>query len=92
MAEILLWLDHMHSFYIINRDLKLETVNLDADGRYKSIDFGLSILTTNPIKGYAGTPGYTAPEVCSDGYYTIAADFFRFCVSVYRMMSGKAFR
>eukprot|EP00477_Mikrocytos_mackini_P000383 GAHX01000408.1.p1 GENE.GAHX01000408.1~~GAHX01000408.1.p1 ORF type:complete len:673 (+),score=149.56 GAHX01000408.1:53-2071(+) len=88
-AEILLGLEHMHSKDIVYRDLKLENVLLDANGHCRLSDFGLSVQTTRPIRGYAGTPGYTAPEVIRNRYYNKAADFFSFGVLIYRLLSGK---
>ena len=88
-AEIILGLEHIHEKDIIYRDLKLENVLLDEKGHCKLSDFGLSIKTKKPIRGYAGTPGYTAPEVVENKYYNKAADYFSLGVLIYRLISGK---
>jgi len=88
-AEILLGLEHIHSKGIVYRDMKLENVLLDEVGHCRISDLGLAVKMSNKIRGYAGTPGYTAPEVIKNKYYNHMADFFSFGVMVYRFLSGK---
>ncbi|CEP03536.1 hypothetical protein PBRA_009421 [Plasmodiophora brassicae] len=83
-AEILLGLEHLHS-----KDVKLENVLLDEKGHCRISDLGLAVLTKGRVKGYAGTPGYTAPEVIVMQPYDKACDFFSYGVMVYRFLSGK---
>lgn len=45
-------------------------------------------LLTTKIRGYAGTPGYTAPAVVISQFYDHRADFFSLGVMIYRMRSG----
>lgn len=40
------------------------------------------------IKGYAGTPGYTAPEMIKNKLYGFSADIFSYGVMLYRMLCG----
>mmetsp|Transcript_18572 Transcript_18572/g.33269 ORF Transcript_18572/g.33269 Transcript_18572/m.33269 type:complete len:617 (-) Transcript_18572:263-2113(-) len=87
-AQVLLGLEHIHSFNVIYRDLKLENVLLDHNGNCRLSDLGLAVVTEKPIKGYAGTPGYTAPEMIANVRYTNAVDIFSFGVMLYRMMCG----
>ncbi|GAB5357632.1 hypothetical protein AAMO2058_000390500 [Amorphochlora amoebiformis] len=87
-AQVLLGLEHIHFHNVIYRDLKLENVLLDHHGNCRLSDLGLAVVTEKPIKGYAGTPGYTAPEMIANHYYTSAVDIFSFGVMVYRMMCG----
>jgi len=88
-AEILLGLEHIHSKGIVYRDMKLENVLLDELGHCRISDLGLAVKMSDKIRGYAGTPGYTAPEVIKNKYYTHMADFFSYGVMVYRFLSGK---
>jgi len=88
-AEILLGLEHIHSKGIVYRDMKLENVLLDEVGHCRISDLGLAVKMSDKIRGYAGTPGYTAPEVIKNKYYNHMADFFSFGVMVYRFLSGK---
>mmetsp|Transcript_10435 Transcript_10435/g.15570 ORF Transcript_10435/g.15570 Transcript_10435/m.15570 type:complete len:614 (+) Transcript_10435:182-2023(+) len=87
-AQVLLGLEHIHSHGVIYRDLKLENVLLDHWGNARLSDLGLAVVTEKPIKGYAGTPGYTAPEMIANHRYTNAVDIFSFGVMLYRMMCG----
>eukprot|EP01084_Bolivina_argentea_P047384 87297_1 len=89
-AQILLGLEHIHSKGIIYRDLKLENVLVDEYGSVKISDLGLAVSVSDGlVRGYAGTPGYTAPEVVLTQYYSQSVDFFSFGVVVYRSLSGK---
>jgi len=89
-AEVLLGLDHIHSKGIIYRDLKLENVLVDEKGHCKISDLGLAVrMSKELVKGYAGTPGYTAPEVVLSHYYDHIVDFFSLGVMIYRFLCGK---
>eukprot|EP00475_Leptophrys_vorax_P027336 TRINITY_DN38991_c0_g1_i1.p1 TRINITY_DN38991_c0_g1~~TRINITY_DN38991_c0_g1_i1.p1 ORF type:complete len:644 (-),score=188.23 TRINITY_DN38991_c0_g1_i1:94-1989(-) len=88
-AEVLLGLEHIHSKGIIYRDIKLENILLDAKGHCKVSDLGLAVMTKDKVKGYAGTPGYTAPEVILMQPYDKMCDFFSYGVLIYRLLSGR---
>jgi len=88
-AEILLGLEHIHSKNIVYRDMKLENVLLDDLGHCRISDLGLAVKMSDKVRGYAGTPGYTAPEVVKNKCYGPVADFFSYGVMVYRFLSGK---
>lgn len=87
-AEVLLGLEHVHTASIIYRDMKLENVLLDHAGHCRISDLGLAVVTKVKIKGYAGTPGYTAPEMIKNKLYGPGADIFSFGVMLYRMLCG----
>lgn len=57
----------MHENHVAHLDIKLENVVLDAEGKVKVIDFGLSARTSDVyernVEGLRGTPWYMAPEV-----------------------------
>ena len=72
----------------IYRDMKLENVLLDHSGHCRLSDLGLAVVTKVKIKGYAGTPGYTAPEMIKNKLYGPAADIFSYGVMLYRMLCG----
>jgi len=90
-AQILLGLEHIHSKGIVYRDLKLENVLVDEVGHVKISDLGLAVLLgeSGKVRGYAGTPGYTAPEVVLGFQYNHIADFFSLGVMIYRCLCGK---
>jgi serine/threonine protein kinase len=87
-AQVLLGLEHVHSKSVIYRDMKLENVLLDQSGHCRLSDLGLAVVTTVKIKGYAGTPGYTSPEMIRNKLYGPATDIFSYGVMVYRMLCG----
>lgn len=87
-AEVLLGLEQVHAAKIIYRDMKLENVLLDDKGHCRISDLGLAVVTKVKIKGYAGTPGYTAPEMIRNKLYGSGADIFSFGVMLYRMLCG----
>ncbi len=89
-AQILLGIEHIHGKGIIYRDLKLENVLMDDRGHVKISDLGLAVsIEDGLVRGYAGTPGYTAPEVVLTQYYDQQVDFFSFGVVIYRSLCGK---
>merc|ERR1719189_165031 len=89
-AQVLLGLEHIHSKGIVYRDLKLENVLVDEKGHCKISDLGLAVrMSSELVKGYAGTPGYTAPEVVLSHYYDHIVDFFSLGVMIYRFLCGK---
>lgn len=87
-AQVLLGLEHVHAANIIYRDMKLENVLLDHNGHCRISDLGLAVVSKVKIKGYAGTPGYTAPEMIKNKPYGPSADIFSFGVMLYRMLCG----
>jgi serine/threonine protein kinase len=68
--------------------MKLENVLLDHQGHCRLSDLGLAAVSKSKIKGYAGTPGYTAPEMIRGKVYGPGVDIFSFGVMMYRMLCG----
>ena len=58
-------------------------------GNVRLSDLGLAKKTTGKVTGYAGTPGYIAPEAVAERPYDKTADFFSFGVMIYRFLCGK---
>ncbi|KAM9320780.1 rhodopsin kinase GRK1 [Gastrophryne carolinensis] len=95
-AQIICGLEHLHQNRIIYRDLKPENVLLDNDGNVRISDLGLAVQlkeNKNKTKGYAGTPGFMAPELLNGEEYDYSVDYFSLGVTLYEMIAARgAFR
>ncbi|XP_048374140.1 rhodopsin kinase GRK1 [Sphaerodactylus townsendi] len=95
-AQIICGLEHLHQNRIVYRDLKPENVLLDDAGHVRLSDLGLAIEIPegqDKTKGFAGTPGFTAPELLKGVEYDYSVDYFTLGVTLYEMIAAKgAFR
>ncbi|KAK9918091.1 hypothetical protein WJX75_001144 [Coccomyxa subellipsoidea] len=96
--QLIIGLDYSHRRGVANRDLKLENLLLDRDGRdgtrplLKICDFGYSKHEQNSsAKTGVGTPVYMAPEVIlgESKYDAKKADIWSCGVILYAMLYGK---
>ncbi|XP_029596959.1 rhodopsin kinase [Salmo trutta] len=91
-AQIIQGMEHLHQKRIIYRDLKPENVLLDNEGNVRISDLGLAVeLEDNQtnIKGYAGTPGFMAPELLKGEEYDWSVDYFTLGVTLYEFIAAK---
>ncbi|SNR54546.1 serine/threonine-protein kinase [Actinomadura mexicana] len=69
-------LEAVHGAGVVHRDLKPSNVLLAADGP-RVIDFGIArAVDASGVTALAGTPGFMAPELISEGEITPACDVF----------------
>ncbi|KAM6979809.1 rhodopsin kinase GRK1 [Aplochiton taeniatus] len=91
-AQIILGMEHLHQKRIIYRDLKPENVLLDNEGNVRISDLGLAVELAedqHKIKGYAGTPGFMAPELLKSEEYDWSVDYFTLGVTLYEFIAAK---
>lgn len=90
-AEMLLGLEHIHSFTIVYRDLKLPNVLLNNEGHVVISDLGLAVQLREgkPLREASGTPGYWGPEVLSQTGTLKTSDWWSWAVVLYLMLKGK---
>lgn len=93
---------HLHANGVVHRDIKLENVLVNAEGRAVLSDFGVSrilrkdlrdeiALTTTFASGRApimGSAGYLSPELKAGAAATPADDAWALGVLVFRLLTG----
>lgn len=85
---------YCHSKGVFHRDLKLENVLADGNGRIKITDFGLSALPQHfrddgLLHTTCGSPNYVAPEILSNrGYDGATSDTWSIGVILYVILTG----
>jgi calcium/calmodulin-dependent protein kinase I len=88
--QIISTLDYIHSKNILLRDLKPENIIIHPyDFHIYFIDFGLAYQLTQEsyIKGIVGTPGYIAPEIIKNEYYSYPIDIYSFGMTLFVLWS-----
>jgi serine/threonine protein kinase len=84
-------LAHIHSRYVLHRDIKLDNVLLDEHWGVKICDFGVSkiMLDSVPIHEQCGTPAYIAPEIIEDyGYTGYYSDLWSLGIVLFSMLTA----
>ncbi|XP_025091911.1 LOW QUALITY PROTEIN: beta-adrenergic receptor kinase 2-like [Pomacea canaliculata] len=89
-AEVMLGLEHMHSRFVVYRDLKPANILLDENGHVRISDLGLACdFSKKKPHASVGTHGYMAPEVLMKGQaYDSSADWFSFGCMIYKLLKG----
>ena len=94
-ATIYMGLQHLHDNSIVYRDLKPENVLLDAEGRAKLADFGLSKELSNidaieeRASSFVGTAFYIAPEILRKTEYSYSVDWWSYGVLIFNFLTGE---
>lgn len=85
-------LQYAHDHGIIHLDVKPANLLLDAQDRVLLADFGVSTLldgyTHASLRGYVGTPLYTAPEQWLE-QPRAASDQYALAVTCYQLLTGR---
>ncbi|NXS59051.1 ARBK1 kinase, partial [Brachypteracias leptosomus] len=89
-AEIILGLEHMHSRFVVYRDLKPANILLDEFGHVRISDLGLACdFSKKKPHASVGTHGYMAPEVLQKGVaYDSSADWFSLGCMLFKLLRG----
>lgn len=90
LACVLRALEHLHSRFIVYRDLKPENLLIDGSGYCKVTDFGLSKFVIGHTYTTCGTPEFFAPEIISGGGYTKAVDWWALGAMTFEFMVGQS--
>ncbi len=84
-------LEAIHLAGVVHRDLKPSNVLLAADGP-RVIDFGIArAVDASGVTAHAGTPGFMAPELLSEGTVTPACDVFALGAVLAHVMGVRPF-
>ena len=85
---------HAHARLVVHRDIKPSNLLVDAEGRVRLIDFGVSSLSGQgdaPDGEHAPLSlGYAAPEQLAGGDVGVAADIHGMAAVLYRLLCGHA--
>ncbi|ERE76446.1 beta-adrenergic receptor kinase 1 isoform 1 [Cricetulus griseus] len=89
-SEIILGLEHMHTRFVVYRDLKPANILLDEYGHVRISDLGLACdFSKKKPHASVGTHGYMAPEVLQKGTsYDSSADWFSLGCMLFKLLRG----
>lgn len=89
--QIISAIKYLHSKMICHRDLKLENLMFDSEGRLKLLDFGFSKIFNREelCTSYCGSPDYASPELwLREPYIGPEVDIWALGVILYIMVTS----
>ncbi|KAF9782463.1 kinase-like domain-containing protein [Thelephora terrestris] len=104
IAELLIALEHIHSKWLIHRDVNPTNVLVDEEGHIALADFGISRAFGDQqatgsgarhtpgifvTSKECGTPAYNSPEVAQGKPYSFEADLWAVGVVMYQMLTHR---
>jgi serum/glucocorticoid-regulated kinase 2 len=105
LAQLVISIGYLHSNNIVHRDLKLENILLEEDGKDNSplmpsyigyirlIDFGISKQLDFQARQHSysvrGTPEYMAPETIDKSGHSFPVDWWALGIVAYEMLVGQ---
>ena len=94
--QVLAAVEEAHWANVIHRDLKPDNIvvsSLRSGGDFvKVLDFGIAAMAdeaTEKESVYAGTPGFMAPEMISDGVADARSDVYALGAILFEMLTGE---
>eukprot|EP00850_Spirogloea_muscicola_P022325 SM000288S10777 [mRNA] locus=s288:20804:22129:+ [translate_table: standard] len=94
LRDVALGLEYLHDsapHSVVHRDVKSANILLDADGRARVADFGLSREQHAPQSGNVqGTIGYVDPAYCRTLRFTTESDVYSYGVLAFEVMTGRS--
>ncbi|MBF0604671.1 MAG: serine/threonine protein kinase [Nitrospirae bacterium] len=89
IRQVLLALDHLHSYGMLHRDIKPDNLLFFPDDRLKVSDLGLMCPMRGSPPAPMGTPGFMSPEQIMGLPLDPRSDLFSLGVVFYRMVTGR---
>ncbi|KAL6093184.1 hypothetical protein STEG23_008038 [Scotinomys teguina] len=90
--QVISGVQFLHQRRIAHRDIKLENILIDRDGKVKLCDFGMArqLEEGQMLQGICGTLLYMAPEILARKPYDgLAGDMWSLGVLLYVLVTGK---
>ena len=72
VPQMLSAVTYLHQSLVAHRDLKLDNMVVDDQGKLRLVDFGLAVIMPHPAQTYrqrCGSRAYAAPEVLAEADY-----------------------
>lgn len=91
VLQLIAGLEAASSVGVLHRDIKPANCFIDADGRLKIGNFGLSISTLERQQSdrFKGTPAFASPEQVQGRELNIRSDIYSLGVTLFYLLTGK---